>query len=164
MDKSKIPMEALLQILQDSLEKKIVLLADIEEKSKEQEAIIKKENFTFQEMDENMDAKSKLIEELSLLDNGFETLYEKIREELLENKDQYRVQIEEIQNLIVEVTARGASIEAIEARNKAAIEAYFSREKKELQKRKNVSSVARSYYQTAKQMKNVAPQFLDTKK
>lgn len=159
-----MPMEALLQILQDSLEKKIDLLADIEEKSKEQEAIIKKENFTFQEMDENMDAKSKLIEELSLLDNGFETLYEKIREELLENKDQYRVQIEEIQNLIVEVTARGASIEAIEARNKAAIEAYFSREKKELQKRKNVSSVARSYYQTAKQMKNVAPQFLDTKK
>ncbi len=164
MDKSQMPIEALLQILQDSLEKKIDLLAAIEEKSKEQEAIIKKEDFTFQEMDENMDAKSELIEQLSLLDNGFETLYEKIREELLKNKDQYRVQIEEIQNLIVEVTARGASIEAIEARNKVAIEAYFSREKKELQKRKNVSSVARSYYQTAKQMNNVAPQFLDTKK
>lgn len=164
MDKSQMPMEALLQILQDSLEKKINLLAAIEEKSKEQETIIKKENFTFQEMDENMDAKSKLIEQLTLLDNGFETLYERIREELLENKDKYRVQIEEIQNLIVEVTARGASIEAIEARNKAAIEVYFSREKKELQKRKNVSSVARSYYQTAKQMNNVAPQFLDTKK
>lgn len=164
MDKSQMPMEALLQILQDSLEKKISLLAMIEEKSKEQEGILKKENFTFQEVDENMDAKSELIDQLSLLDNGFETLYEKIREELLENKDQYRVQIEEIQNLIVEVTARGASIEAIEARNKAVIEAYFSREKKELQKRKNVSSVARSYYQTAKQISNVPPQFLDTKK
>ena len=164
MDKSQMPMEALLQILQDSLEKKIDLLGTIEEKSKEQEIIIKKENFTFQEMDENMEEKSKLIEQLSLLDNGFETLYEKIRKELLENKEQYRIQIEEIQNLIVEVTARGASIEAIEARNKAAIEAYFSKEKKELQKRKNVSSVARSYYQTAKQMNNVVPQFLDTKK
>ena len=164
MDKSQMPMEALLQILQDSLEKKKDLLEAIEKKSKEQEAIIKKENFTFQEMDENMEEKSKLIEQLSLLDNGFETLYEKIRKELLDNKDQYRVQIEEIQNLIVEVTARGASIEAIEARNKAAIEAYFSREKKELQKRKNVSSVARSYYQTAKQMNTIAPQFLDTKK
>ena len=164
MDKTQMPMEALLQILQDSLEKKIDLLGTIEEKSKEQEIIIKKENFTFQEMDENMEEKSKLIEQLSLLDNGFETLYEKIRKELLDNKEQYRIQIEEIQNLIVEVTARGASIEAIEARNKAAIEAYFSKEKKELQKRKNVSSVARSYYQTAKQMNNVVPQFLDTKK
>lgn len=164
MDKSKMTLEALLQIMQDSLEKKIDLLAAIEEKSKEQEVLIKNENFTFQELDENMDAKSNLIEQLTLLDHGFETLYEEIRKELLENKDQYRVQIEEIQNLIVEVTARGASIEAIEARNKTAIEAYFSREKKELQKRKNVSSVARSYYQTAKQMTNVAPQFLDTKK
>ncbi len=164
MDKSQMPMEALLQILQDSLEKKIDLLAAIEKKSKEQEAIIKKENFTFQEMDENMEEKSKLIEQLSLLDNGFETLYGKLRKELLENKDQYRVQIEEIQNLIVEVTARGASIEAIEARNKVAIELYFSREKKELQKRKNVSNVARSYYQTAKQTQNIMPQFLDTKK
>ena len=164
MDKSQMPMEALLQILQDSLEKKKDLLEAIEKKSKEQEAIIKKENFTFQEMDENMEEKSKLIEQLSLLDNGFETLYEKIRKELLDNKDQYRVQIEEIQNLIVEVTARGASIEAIEARNKVAIEAYFSREKRELQKRKSVSSVARSYYQTAKQMNHIAPQFLDTKK
>lgn len=164
MDKSKMPLEALLQIMQDSLEKKIDLLAAIEEKSKEQEVLIKNENFTFQELDENMDVKSNLIEQLTLLDHGFETLYEKIRKELLENKDQYRVQIEEIQNLILEVTARGASIEAIEARNKTAIEAYFSREKKELQKRKNVSSVARSYYQTAKQMTNVAPQFLDTKK
>ena len=164
MDKSQMPMEALLQILQDSLEKKIGLLDAIEKKSKEQEVIIKKEDFTFQEIDENMEAKSQLIEQLSLLDNGFETLYEKIRKELLENKEQYRIQIEEIQNLIVEVTARGASNEAIEARNKAAIEAYFSREKKEIQKRKNVSSVARSYYQTAKQMNNVVPQFLDTKK
>lgn len=164
MDKSQTPMEALLQILQDSLEKKIGLLATIEEKSKEQEKIIKKENFTLQELDENMEEKSRLIDQLSLLDNGFETLYEKIREELLANKEYYRVQIEEIQNLIVEVTARGASIEAIEARNKVAIEAYFSREKKELQKRKNVSGVARSYYQTAKQLNNVTPQFLDMKK
>ena len=38
MDKSQMPMEALLQILQDSLEKKISLLAMIEEKSKEQES------------------------------------------------------------------------------------------------------------------------------
>lgn len=164
MDKSQMPMEALLQILQDSLEKKISLLAMIEEKSKEQEGILKKENFTLEELDVNMDAKSELIDQLSLLDNGFETLYERIREELLENKDQYRVQIEEIQNLIVEVTARGASIEAIEARNKTAIEAYFSRQKKELQKRKSVSNVARSYYQTAKNIGNVPPQFLDTKK
>lgn len=164
MDKSQMSLEALLQILQDSLEQKVVLLTAIEEKSKEQEMLIKKDNFTFKEIDENMDEKSKLIEKLTLLDSGFETLYAKIREELLENKDQYRVQIEEIQNLIVEVTARGASIEAIEARNKAAIEAYFKKEKRVIQNKKNVSSVAQNYYKTAKNLNNIPPQFLDQKK
>ncbi len=164
MDQNQMPIEALLQILQDSLEKKVTLLAQIEDKSKEQELILKKENFTLQEVDENMDAKSELIDQLTLLDSGFETLYDKIREELLQNKDQYRIQIEEIQNLIVEVTARGASIEAIEARNKVAIEAYFARSKKELQKARSASSVARSYYQTAKKAGSSVPQFFDTKK
>lgn len=159
-----MPMETLLQILQDSLEKKIGLLKTIEEKSKEQEAIIKKENFSLQEMDENMEAKSELIEQLSLLDHGFETLYEKIRVKLIEDKDLYRIQIEEIQELIVEVTARGASIEAIEARNKAAIEAYFRKEKKKLQQKKSVSSAVRSYSKTANKINHVSPQFLDTKK
>ena len=73
MDKSQMPMEALLQILQDSLEKKIDLLGTIEEKSKEQEIIIKKENFTFQEMDENMDAVEALAflnrELFAMIDN-----------------------------------------------------------------------------------------------
>ena len=164
MDKSQMSLEALLQILQDSLEQKVVLLTAIEEKSKEQEMLIKKDNFTFKEIDENMDEKSKLIEKLTLLDSCFEALYAKIREELLENKDQYRVQIEEIQNLIVEVTARGASIEAIEARNKAAIEAYFKKEKRIIQNKKNVSSVAQNYYKTAKNLNNIPPQFLDQKK
>lgn len=164
MDKSQMPLEAILQILQDSLIKKTELLTGIEEKSKEQEAILKKEGFTLKEIDENMDAKSELIEKLTLLDNGFETLYEKIRVELIDNKDLYRVQIEEIQNLIVEVTAKGASIEAIEARNKAAIEAYFSKAKRELQSKKNASSVAHRYYQAAKKLNNLPPQFLDQKK
>lgn len=163
MDQNQMPMEAMLQILQDSLEKKVTLLEQIENKSKEQEAILKKENFTLQEVDENMDAKSELINQLSLLDSGFETLYDKIRVELLQNKELYQIQIEEIQNLIVEVTARGASIEAIEARNKVAVEGYFARAKRELQKAKSASSVARSYYQTAKKPVNV-PQIFDAKK
>ena len=91
-------MKALLQILRDSLVQKNILLQVIEQKSKEQEAIIKKENFTFKEIDENMDAKAELIEKLTLLDNGFETLYAKLREELLANKENYKTEIKEILN------------------------------------------------------------------
>ena len=156
-------LKSLLQILLDSLIQKKELLLAIEEKSKEQEAIIKKDGFTFKEIDENMDAKGKLIEKISLLDNGFETIYDKIRLELMANKDNYKEEIKQIQALISEVVARGASIEAIEARNKAAIEAYFCREKKELQSRKSASLAAYSYYKTARNINNVMPQFVDHK-
>lgn len=156
-------MKALLQILRDSLVQKNILLQVIEQKSKEQETIIKKDDFTFKEIDENMDAKAELIEKLTLLDNGFETMYAKLREELLANKENYKTEIKEIQNLITEITARGASIEAIEARNKTAIENFFHREKKELQSRKSASVAAYSYYKTAKNINNVAPQFMDQK-
>ena len=156
-------MKSLLQIMRDSLVQKNILLQAIEQKSKEQEAIVKKENFTFKEIDENMDAKAILIDKLMLLDNGFETLYEKIRKELLADKDSFKAEIKEIQSLIADVMARGASIEAIEARNKAAIEGYFNREKKELQNRKSASLAAYSYYKTAKNIENIPPQFMDHK-
>lgn len=163
MEQNRMPMDTCLQIMQDSLEKKLDLLARIEDKSKEQESILKRESFSLKELDENMESKAKMIEELALLDGGFESLYEKIREELLENKELYRIQIDEIQNLIVEVTARGASIEAIEARNKTAVENFFSREKMTVQRTKNAASVAKSYYRTAKSTPKEYTQFLDVK-
>ena len=156
-------LRSLLQILRDSLVQKKVLLQAIEQKSKEQEAIVKKDDFTFKEIDDNMEAKSELIEKLTLLDNGFESLYDKIREDLLANKDSYKAEIREIQSLIGDITARGASIEAIEARNKTAIEGYFNREKKELQSRKSASLAAYSYYKTAKNINDIPPQFMDHK-
>ena len=155
--------KSLLQILRDSLVQKNLLLQAIEQKSREQEAIFKKDDFTFKEIDENMDAKAGLIEKLTLLDTGFESLYSKLREELLINKEDYKAEIKEIQNLIADITARSASVEAIEARNKAAIEGYFSREKKELQSRKSASQAAYSYYKTAKNLGSVPPQFMDSK-
>ena len=45
-------MKSLLQIMRDSLVQKNILLQAIEQKSKEQEAIVKKENFTFKEIDD----------------------------------------------------------------------------------------------------------------
>lgn len=154
---------SLLQILRDSLVQKRLLLQAIEQKSREQETIVKKDDFTFKEIDENMDAKAGLIEKLTVLDNGFESLYGKLREELLANKEYYKTEIKEIQNLIEDITACSASIEAIEARNKVAIEGYFSREKKELQTKKNASVAAYSYYKTVKNLGSVPPQFMDSK-
>ena len=153
-----------LQILEDSLTKKLALLSEIEGKSLEQTKILRSGSISFQDIDENMNEKARLIEQVEVLDNGFESLYEKIREELLANKDKYREEIRRIQELITRVTERSTSIQAIESRNKAETELAFSREKKGIQTKKNAMSVANDYYQSMNKIKNVSPQFLDRKK
>ena len=153
-----------LNILQDSLIKKIELLEQIEKKSLEQSEMIKGTNVDLELVDVNMDEKAKLIEEIVKLDNGFESIYEKVREQLLVNKEQYKVQIHNLQGLISKVTEKSTAIQAIEARNKAQMDIVFVTQKKEVQNRRNAMSVARDYYQNMNKVKHVSPQFMDHKK
>lgn len=153
-----------LQILQDSLVKKLELLDEIEKKSLEQSDMIKEPNVDLALVDFNMDEKASLIDEIMALDNGFESIYEKIREQLIANKEQFKPQINALQNLIEKVTEKSASIQAIEARNKAQMEVVFASQKREVQSRRNAMSVAKDYYQTMNKVKHVSPQFLDQKK
>ena len=153
-----------LNILQDSLIKKIELLEQIEKKSLEQSEMIKETNVDLELVDVNMDEKAKLIEEIFKLDNGFESIYEKVREQLLVNKEQYKVQIHNLQGLISKVTEKSTAIQAIEARNKAQMDIVFATQKKEVQNRRNAMSVARDYYQNMNKVKHVSPQFMDHKK
>ena len=153
-----------LQILKESLERKLELLTEIEEKSKEQSMMLRTSDIDVSKIDTNMDEKNELIQEALKLDDGFEHLYEKIKEELVANKEQYRTEIIELKALISKVTEVSASIQVIEARNKAEMDLYFSKQKKGIQYKKNAMSVAKDYYQNMNKVKHVSPQFLDKKK
>ena len=153
-----------LNILQDSLIKKIDLLEQVEKKSLEQSEMIKGSQVDLELVDANMDEKAALIDEILKLDNGFESIYEKVREQLISNKEQFKVQIHNLQGLIAKVTEKSTAIQAIEARNKAQMDIVFSTQKREVQNRRNAMSVARDYYQNMNKVKHVSPQFLDHKK
>lgn len=153
-----------LQILRDSLDKKLRLLLAIEEKSLEQSEMLKNTNVDLAAIDVNMDEKAELIEKVISLDDGFESIYEKIREYLLSNKEQYKDEIKMIKAMIEKITEKSASIQAIEARNKAQMEIVFSGQKKKIQSQRNAMSVAKDYYQNMNKVKHVSPQFLDRKK
>ena len=153
-----------LQILQDSLLKKYELLCKIEAKSLEQSEMLKNREIDLARIDLNMDEKAKLIDEVLSLDNGFESIYEKVRTQLVANKEQYKNQIAALQKLIEKVTAKSTAVQAIEARNKAQMDLFFSNQKRELRGKRNAMSVARDYYQNMNKVKHVSPQFLDRKK
>ena len=156
--------ESYLSILEDSLNKKLELLKKIEGKSLEQSMMLRDRTISSDFVDRNMDDKLSMINEVIHLDDGFESIYEKIKNELEQNKDNYREQIKRLQELIGKVTEKSTSIQAIEARNKAQMEIYFSNRKKEIQSKKSAMSVAKNYYQNMNKVRNVTPQFLDRKK
>lgn len=157
-------MTSYLQILQDSLIKKLELLTEIEKKSIEQAEMLKNSEINLAAVDLNMDEKDELIQEILRLDEGFEHLYQRIRVELTENKEQYKDEITCLKALISKVTEKSSSIQVIEARNKVEMDFYFSKQKKGIRSKKNAMSVARDYYQNMNKVKHVSPQFLDQKK
>lgn len=153
-----------LTILAESLQKKAAVLDKMEAENKLQEQMLKEETFSYDEFDAAVDRKGKLIEELTALDDGFDTLYQKIREELLHNKDAYKEQITELKKLVTLVTEKSVRLQAQEARNKQLVERTFSREKKELRFGRKNSGAAYSYYKNMSKGNVVMPQFMDKKK
>ena len=86
-------MENYLEILTDSLKKKSKVLDEIMRYNSDQENLLRQESISLEELDANMELKDGLIQKLVQLDDGFETLYERIKEQLLTQKDQYKAQI-----------------------------------------------------------------------
>jgi hypothetical protein len=155
-------MENYLEILADSLRKKSEVLDEIIQYNNKQENLLKQERVSLEEIDANMELKDGLIQKLTSLDDGFETLYERIKGQLLAQKDQYKMQIRQMQELISGITEKSVSIQAQEARNKQMIESYFARERGQLRQNRQVSKAAYGYY---KSMSNgVSSQLMDQKK
>ena len=157
-------MDNYLGILEESLQKKLKVLEEIAVYNKEQEQLLRKESVSLEELDENMSHKDELIQKVTALDEGFETLYERIKEQILTHKDDYKEQIRKLQQLISQVTEKGVSIQAQEARNKKLIEDYFKRERSQLRQNRQSSKAAYNYYKSVNNTNVVMPQMMDQKK
>ena len=92
-----------LSILQESLEKKLDVLGHIEEIGQVQTEILKKETFDMEAFDRTVDEKDAFVTELIKLDEGFESLYDRIKEEFARDKSSYAGQIKHLQKLISEI-------------------------------------------------------------
>lgn len=157
-------MDNYLDILEESLQKKLKVLEEITVYNQEQEQLLKKEKVSLEELDKNMEQKDELIVKLSGIDEGFETLYERIKEQLLANKDAYREQISKLQQMISQITEKSVSIQAQEARNKKLIEDYFRNERNQIRQNRQSSRAAYNYYKSVNNTNVAMPQMMDQKK
>lgn len=157
-------MDNYLNILEESLRKKLVLLDEIQVHNLKQCEIFSAETVELAVFDEVIEEKGRLIEEITKLDEGFETLYANLSGQLQKERARYAAQIKVLQDLIRQVTEKSVTIQAQEARNKALIEAHFAREKKHIRDSRINSRVAYGYYKNLDKAVLEASRAFDFKK
>ena len=141
-------MKRCLTILSDSLDKKIEVLKRIQAFNDAQEKTFTESEPDMDSFDTALDEKEKLIQEILQLDQGFETLYERVKAELDENRDAYRDQIKELQAKITLITELSNAVQAKEARNKKLIENYFANQRMGIKQSRQRARAAYGYQQS----------------
>lgn len=153
-----------LTLLEESLRRKLQVMAEVQAYNLRQQEIFQADEADLDQFDEYIEEKEKLIEKLTSLDNGFERLYQKVAEELKDNRQLYAEQIKSLQKLITEVTDASVAIQAQEARNRKLIEDYFRKERDGIRMNRKTSKAAIDYYRNMSRSAVVLPQFMDNKK
>lgn len=153
-----------LQLLKEVLEKKEKLLQQILDKSAMQLELAGAESLDVEAFDSLVDDKTELLAEMERLDEGFDSIYQHIREELPGQKDQYKEQIAALQTLIKSTVDLGAQIHATEARTKDKLSVALIKSKRELSQRKTSMKKVSDYYKISNNLKYVDSFFLDQKK
>ena len=146
-----MPVEDYIQIMIESLKKKSELLDKLIRKNEAQYECINGKEFG----DVDWDAfnllvaeKQTAIDRIVKMDEGFQSLYDRVKEQLSEDKDKYADKIKEIQKLITIITEQGIKISTGEERNRKIIEKVFGNRKNEIKRTRNSLKVASSYAQT----------------
>lgn len=155
--------ENYLNVLEESLEKKLQIMAKIQECNFRQQEILQAQDVDMERFDECVDRKGELIEELTELDSGFEVLYENLSKELQGNREKYAERIRRLQELVSDVMEQSVTIQAQEARNKKLVEDYFRKERANIAQNRKNSRAAYDYYKSMSHSNVAPPQFLDSK-
>lgn len=152
------------QILLQSLEKKSLLLDKMIQQNSIQEEILKADDLDMDAFDEAINKQGSYLEELDMLDEGFETVYDRVRQELIQDKERYRVEITRMKELIQQITDKIVTLNAGNMRNKVLAENQFKKKRISIGTGASKNRAARNYYNNMNNLNYVSPQFYDSKK
>lgn len=155
---------AYIQMLIESQEKKLALLDEALILDKEQLELIHSENPDLDRLDENLERKGKLVEELDKLDDGFEAVYAKVRDELINNKEAHKDEIRRLQELISQITEKIVKVQTEELRGRNEVERFLKSRKGKLRDNRSSVKVANAYAVNMRKMNKIDSFFVDRKK
>ena len=133
--------------MKESLKKKHGIMAQLLAYTKEQDQLLRQERMDMEQFERILGAKDELLQQITTLDNGFTSIFQKISAGLEMDKQRYVKDIVEMQGMIREITDIGVQIEGQERKNKTRFEQYLVKERQEIKKSRQSSRTAVSYYQ-----------------
>ncbi len=157
-------MDTYLDMLQDSLKKKLDILNRIMRYQKEESDMLQSESMQMEAFDKSIHEKVVLAESIDSLDDGFEQVYDRIREEMIRNKERYAGSIRAMKNMIAEISEKNILIQAEENRLRLEVDNFAKRESALLRQKRDNGKAARSYFNNMKKLNYVGSQFMDKKK
>lgn len=143
--------ENYLQIMVESLEKKDKYLDRIIEKNKTQYEYVKGkvyEDVNWTAFNVLVTEKEAEIDRIIEIDDAFADIYDKIKDEVVSNKEKYRAYVHKLQELITRLTDKGVQIQASEERNRQIIDGIFLKTRQEIKKQRTGLNAASTYYKT----------------
>ena len=139
--------ENYVNIMLQSLKKKVTVLNQIIELNRQQKILLDDPNLPPESLEQNLSDKDQMIRKLNELDEGFEELYNRVKDELQAQRAQYVSQISQMQDLIKEITEKSAMIQTQELRNKEKAMQKFSGIREQVKGVRNSQKVVKQYYQ-----------------
>lgn len=121
-----------INVLIMSLKKKITILEKVEKTVSTEGDLLKNSNTTVDQLSLIDDEKVEQLAELDKVDEGFQRVYERVKEEFADNKYKYEEEIKIMQGLIKTISDFTAKIQAQEIRNKQLMDLYIQRKKQEV--------------------------------
>lgn len=153
-----------LRVLSDTLSQKREVLAQILELTKRQGELAARENLDEEGFSNSVNEKEILIARLNQLDEGFLSVYNRIRQDVIEQGGLYDPEIRRMQEQIKACVDIGNEIEVLEERNQTKLAVHFTAKKQEYKVKASANSAAKSYHQTMSGVQYRDPFFMDQKK
>lgn len=153
-----------LDTLGASLKKKEKLLISLIALTKKQEEILKQETFDTEKFDAIIEEKSSFIDEINLLDEGFDSIFSLIKEKIIPQAGAFKEYIIPMQEMIRRLTDKGVELETLERRNQLKLEYAIAKDKTKIKQFNISNGAAARYYSSMMNGPESSNVFVDKKK
>lgn len=130
----------------DTLKRKESILATLYKQTREQERLLKCEELDVDEFNQLLEEKGSQIEELNVLDEGFDALFKMVEKEIVSNREAYKEDIQTMQKQITSVSELGVKIQALEHQNSNWLKAFLAEQRKSIKQFHLNNKSAADYY------------------